>query len=342
MSTSPSTLYVGVDIAKESLMAAIYVAGVAPHPPVALPNTEAGHAQLRAQIQQWQAATATAAVQLTLEPTGGHEARLAYFAHAQGWRVSLANPAQVRDWVHGLAQRAKTDRLDALLLARFGAERQPPAWQPPAEEWVALQQLLARRADYQQMLQAERNRQQSLALQPRGSATVHDSLAATIQHLAEALAAIEAAITDLFEQHPPMQAHAERLDSIPGVGPKTVGPLLALCMHLHTQTQGTGTAKQLTALAGLDPQVYTSGTSIRRPGRISKKGDPQLRRQLFMASLGGTRGANALGAYYRHLLGRGKKKMVALIACARKLVVWAWAVFITEQPFDPAKAVSRT
>jgi len=335
-----SVLYVGVDIAKDTVVVAAHRPAQLTNP-VSLSNDAAGYVRLQALVSDWQTAAGCASTHLVMEPTGGYEARLAYYAHAQGWRVSLVNPSQVRDWIRGLARRAKTDCLDAALLARFGAERHPAPWQPPAAEWTALQQLLARREDYLQMVQAERNRAAIFALLPHGTDRVRDSLHATTQHLAEALVAIESAIDDLFHQHPPMQQQAERLDTIPGVGPKTIPPLLALCARLYAQSNGQGTAKQLTALAGLDPQVYQSGTSVQRSGRISKKGDPVLRRTLYMASLGGTRGRNPLSDFYRHLVARGKPKKLALIACARKILVWAWAVFTSQQPFDPAKAASR-
>ena len=102
-------------------------------------------------------------------------------------------------------------------------------------------------------------------------------------------------------------------------------------------TNGQGSAKGLTAYVGLDPQPYESGTSVRKPATISRMGDTTLRRKLYMGALGGIRGQNPLRAFYQRLVGRGKKKRLALVAAARKLLVWAWKVFQTETDFDPAK-----
>jgi transposase len=89
---------------------------------------------------------------------------------------------------------------------------------------------------------------------------------------------------------------------------------------------------------GLDPQPVESGTSVRRRATISRMGDRMLRRRLFMSSLGGIRGHNVLRAFYDRLAGRGKPKKLALAAAARKILVWAWAVFQQHTAFDPACA----
>ena len=104
---------------------------------------------------------------------------------------------------------------------------------------------------------------------------------------------------------------------------------------------GRGRAKGLVAYLGRDPQPFESGTSVRRRARISHMGAAHLRRRLFMSALGGTRGNNALRSFYLRLVGRGKPKMVALIAAARKIVVWAWAIFRTSTPFDPTRIQRR-
>ena len=114
-------------------------------------------------------------------------------------------------------------------------------------------------------------------------------------------------------------------------------PLLVLLWRWERLTEGQGSGKGLTAFVGLDPQPYTSGTSVHKVASISRMGDGGMRRRLFMGTLGGVRGKNPLRAFYERLVGRGKKKKVALVAAARKLLVWAWKVFQTRTVFDPAK-----
>jgi hypothetical protein len=106
-----------------------------------------------------------------------------------------------------------------------------------------------------------------------------------------------------------------------------------------TLTEGEGTEKGLAASIGLDPQTYQSGTSVHRRAVISRMGDQAVRRRLFMGALGGVRGNHQLRAFYQRLVGRGKPKMVALVAAARKLLTWAWAVFRRQTVFDPTRSV---
>ncbi len=107
-------------------------------------------------------------------------------------------------------------------------------------------------------------------------------------------------------------------------------------------TGGQGAAKGVVADVGRDPQPHESGTSGRHPARISRQGDRGLRARLYMGALGALRGANPVQACYQRLVDRGKPKKLALIAAARKLLAWAWAVFSSGQPFDAAKTVKMT
>lgn len=331
---SPVTL--GIDIAAASFTAATWVDGRGTLLG-SFPNTPAGFAQLAAHPALTQAPT----VHLVLEPTGGYELALAHFALQQGWQVSLPNPKQVRDFAKGRGRRAKTDGQDALLLARFGAETDPPPWQPLPDEVAELESLQRRKDDLEHLLRQERNRRHALAQRPQQHAAVPASLERMIAALAEELAALEQAIQEHLKRHAPLAALVQRLRTVPGVGAKTVVPLLILLWRWHVLTDGQGSAKGLTAYVGLDPQPFESGTSVHKPATISRQGDKLIRRRLFMGVLGGIRGQNALRAFYQRLVGRGKKRKVALVAATRKLMVWAWKVFQSQTDFDPAKVAQR-
>ena len=322
------TLALGIDIAKQTFTAALWREGQG-HALGDFANTPAGFAALR----QCLAAVAPATVHVVVEPTGGYELPLAYWAHEQGWRVSLPNPRQVRDWAKGLGRRAKTDRQDALTLARYGAERRPPTWQPLPAEIAELESLLRRKDDLEGLLRQERNRQGALAGRPGVAAAVPASVERVVQALEEELRAIEEALRAHQRQHAGIRAVAARLRSVPGVGAQTVLHLVVLLARWHALTDGQGRDKGLVAYVGLDPQPRESGTSVRGRPAISRQGARALRRRLFMAARGGTRGDNALRAFYRRLVGRGKAKQLALVAAARKLLTWAWAVFRRQQPF---------
>ena len=326
-------LYVGVDIAKATFTAARWQAGEAQELGT-FPNTPDGYAALAQAVGAPHAPAAP--VQLTVEPTGGYELALAHWAHAQGWRVSCPNPRQVREWAAGLGRRAKTDRQDAQVLARYGAERQPPAWQPWATEQSELDSLLRRRDDLHGLLRQERNRQQALAVRPGIAGAVPKSITRVIATLEGELRELEEAIAAQQQQATVADALG-RLRTVPGVGVATALPLLVLLQRWDHLTQGRGDAKGLVAYVGYDPQPYESGTSVRRRTTISRQGDRTLRARLYMAALGGLRGHNPLRSFYDRLVGRSKAKKLAIVAAARKLLVWAWAVYRHQQPFDPAR-----
>lgn len=325
-------LALGIDIAKRTFTAALWRQGRG-QALGGFANGPAGFAALRERLATAASVDELRGLPLVLEPTGGYELPLAYWAHEQGWHVSLPNPRQVRDWAKGLGRRAKTDAQDALTLARYGAERRPPAWRPPPAEIAELESLLRRKDDLEGMLRQERNRQGALAGRPGVAAAVPGSVDRVIGLLEEELRALDDTITDHQRRHASIRAAAERLRSVPGVGAKTVLHLVVLLSRWHALTDGQGRDKGLVAYVGLDPRAHESGTSVRGRAAISRQGERGLRRRLFMAALGGTRGDNALRAFYRRLVGGGKAKKLALVAAARKLLTWAWAVFRRRQPF---------
>jgi transposase len=277
-----------------------------------------------------------------LEPTGGYELAFALWARQQpGWQVYRPKAVRVRAWARSQGLRAKTDRQDALLLARFGASAQPalPPWQPLASEVSELEQLLRRRDEVTDWLQRERRRSEALEVRPDASPTVRTSVERLLQTLEDELADLERAIADQVQQQSRLQVAQERLRTVPGVGVRVVLPLLVACERYHTLAAAHSTAKGMVAYVGLDPQPHESGTSLRSPARISRQGDQLLRARLYMGALGALRGDNPLHAFYQRLVDRGKPKKVALLAAARKLLAWAWAVFSSGQPFDATKTV---
>lgn len=162
-----------------------------------------------------------------------------------------------------------------------------------------------------------------------------------IAYLEEALAQIERAIHKHLKEHPTLKDEARRLQTVPGIGARTVLPILVLLYRWHARTAGTGSAKGITAFVGLDVRDFRSGTSVYKRPRISKMGDPTVRQFLFMGAFGGVRGNNHLRSFYQRLVGRGKAKRLALVAAARKMLVWAWMVFSTKSDFDPNRPEFR-
>ena len=334
-------LSVGIDIAKASFTAALWQDGTG-QPLGTFPNTATGMAALADAVSPIQRRSGARHVQLVVEPTGGYELALASFGLQQGWRVAMPNPRQVRDWAKGLGRRAKTDAQDALLLARFGADHPLPAWAPLPSAVGELESLLHRKDDLEKLLRQERNRATALAARPAVANAVSASVAEVIAGLERALAAIDGAIRAHLAAQPALRREVQLLQSVPGIGPTNAPWLLVLLHRWGVRTAGQGQAKGLVAYVGLDPRPFESGRSVRRRATISRMGATQLRRRLFLSALGGTRGDNPLRQFYLRLVERGKAKMVALIAAARKVLVWAWAVFRSGTPFDPNRTHRRT
>jgi transposase len=327
-------LVVGVDIAKKDFAAACRVNDtVMDFGKFA--NDGEGHAALRIALAEVCAKVGLQRVQVVLEATGGYEAALLAYAYDQAWAVSMPNPKKVRDWAKGVGYRVKTDRVDARILAHYGVERQPPLRPQLAVEVTQLDSLLKRRLDLVQALHQEQTRLSEMAGRPGLAPQVEESLRQVIEALTQALAGIEQAIEELTAKHEPLQTAMVRLLALPGVGPKVVLPLLVKLFQWHNLTSGQGDASGLVAYIGLDPQPYESGRSVRKHAGISKMGDSEVRRLLYMGALGGVRGNNPLNPFYQRLVGRSKAKKVALVAAARKILVWAWTLFSRQIDWNP-------
>lgn len=328
------TLVVGVDIAKQDFAVACRAGAVAIEVGKFANNPE-GYAALRAALARVCTQQGLSRIQVVLEATGGYEAALLAYAYGQGWGVSLPNPKKVRDWAKGVGYRAKTDRVDARILAHYGVERQPALRSQLAVEVTQLDSLLKRRLDLEQTLHQEQTRLSEMAGRPGLAPQVEKSLRQVIEALRQALAGIEQAIEELTERYEPFQTNLVRLLALPGVGPKVVLPLLVKLFQWHNLTNGQGDAAGLVAYIGLDPQPYESGRSVCKHAGISKMGDSEVRRLLYMGALGGVRGNNPLKPFYQRLVGRGKAKKVALVAAARKILVWAWTLFSRQLDWNP-------
>lgn len=266
-------LATGVDMAKATFVVAVWIDDQA----VELgtyANEATGFVRLQTHLDELCLEHDLSTIHLVVEPTGGYELALVAFAHEHEWQVSLPNPKQVRDWAKGTGQRAKTDRQDAQVLARYGAKRQPAPQRPVPAMVSELDSLLKRRADLEQMIhKAPRgypNRLSELRRRPDIADAVVPSLEQVIEALEEALAEVEQAIEEHVQQHAELRRERKRLLAVPGIGVKNVLPLLVLLFRWHTLTAGEGSAKGLTAYVGLDPQLYESGSSVYQRTTISK------------------------------------------------------------------------
>lgn len=306
---------VGIDVAKATLD--VWVGGEAEGWTV--PNDGAGIVGLIERLRG-------CAVRLVvLEPTGGYEYAAVVALSLAGLAVAVVNPRQARDFARATGQLAKTDRIDARVLAQFGAAINPAARPLPSEETRELDQLVTRRRQVRDMLQAEKNRRDHARGAVKGRVQAH------IDWLAGEVAAIEDELRTRIEASPLWRAREDLLRSVPGVGPTTAFTLLAELPEL-----GTLTGREVAALVGVAPFARDSGTL--RGKRATWGGRAAVRTCLYMAAVSASRHNPPLRAFYQRLLAAGKAKKLAVIACLRKLLVILNAMVASGKPWNPSFA----
>ena len=302
------------------------------------PNNHKGFQAIGRKIEKRRKDIDAATIHLVMEPSGGYEQPLAHFVHQQGWRVSLPNPVYPKRWGESVGRRAKTDPQDARNLAHFGFVNDPLPWKPLPPEVEQLSHLLDRLDNLRKMLSQEKNRSHSTEYHVNGHEAVCDDLAEVISFLEQRIEQLQKDVKEHLKAHPHLKKQRKLLLTVSGVGVKNVLHILVMMHRWDVLTDGEGDASGLVAYLGLDPKPHVSGTSVRKRSGISRQGNRPMRSRLFMSALGGIKGKNSpLTAFYQRLVGRGKPKKLALVAAARKILVWSWAVFRTDTPFDAAR-----
>jgi len=300
--TSSQTVFAGVDVGKATLDLALSF-----HQDQFLqkqfPNTPEGRGELIALCAKHH-------VQLVvLEATGGLELdAAAELAQAQ-IPVSVITPAQSEAFRRALNLQAKTDRIDGRMLALFARKMTPPASEIPSETQRNLRELAARRRQLTQQLVQEKNR-----LQQARDRRVKANIQKVIAFLEEQLADIDGHLGQLIAADPQLQLTVERLDSVPGIGKETARQLVVCCPEL-----GSLNRQQIASLAGLAPFNHDSGSSTGQ--RAIRGGRSSVRTSLYMATLTAIRSNPKIKDFYLRLVQAGKKKMVALVAAMRKLLI---------------------
>ena len=269
---------------------------------------------------------------IVLEATGGYELLCVAALGAAGLPVVVVNPRQVRDFAKATGQLAKTDRIDADILALF-AERVRPAVRPlPDAEAQELDALLARRRQLLEMLQAERNRLGQVF--GRGKLPVKKSLKSHITYLERELRITDTDLAELVRQSPVWRERDDLLQSVPGVG-----RVLSLTLLADLPELGRLSRRQIAKLVGVAPLSRDSGTV--RGHRFVQGGRASVRAVLYIGALVATRRNSLIRAFYLWLLASGKAKKLALVACMRKLLTMLYTMVRTNQRWS-ADHVSGT
>jgi transposase len=296
MSTLP--VYVGIDVAKAELVVAT--------PERQLCRVANGPDGIRDLLQHLRPLTIAAVV---MESTGCYGREAAAMLSAAGYQVAIVQPGRVRAFAASLGIRAKTDPIDAQVIARFADAIKPRPTPPPATETVRLRALVDRRDQLIEMRKQEENRLESIA-----DPLIAKELRASITRLKKAEKDYSKRIADCIKAHPDLQRLSDRLQEESGVGLQTAAALLAYCPEL-----GRINRQRAAALAGLAPYDRSSGTHEAK--RSIYGGRRRIRKALYLAAVSAARWSPWLKDIYTRLRAHGKCAKVALIACARKLLV---------------------
>jgi transposase len=305
----------GIDVAKDTLDVAFVRGGREAVSQVA--NTPEGWSKLIAACKEYPAD------RIVLEATGGYERRAVAELMAAGLPVVVVNPRQAHDFAKATGRLAKTDRLDALGLARFAEAIRPPVRALPDENAAELQEKLARHRQLVQMRTAESNR-----LPHAASNTIRKSIHAVLKLLDEQLKELDKDIEQRIEESPAWRDKDRILQSVPGIGPHTSHALLCSLPEL-----GQCTRQQIAFLVGVAPLNRDSGKM--RGVRTIFGGRGHVRQALYMATLVASRYNPLIRKHYQHLLQLGKKKKVALVACMRKLLCILNAMLRNKKVWNP-------
>jgi transposase len=311
--TELTETFVGVDVSRDWLDVAARESGAR------FPNDESGVAELV------KLATSLDPAIVVMEATGGYERLAVAGLLAATVQVAVVNPRQVRDFAKATGQLAKTDTLDASVLARFGAAVRPEIRPLPDAVSLAFRELIDRRRQLSEMIVSEGNRQRLVSKPMRSEIQKH------ITWLKRRVEEIDQQIDDDIQASPAWRKKDNLLRSVPGVGKVTSARMIANLPEL-----GRLNRKQIAALVGVAPFNRDSGTL--RGHRTTSGGRSDIRATLYMAALVGAQRHPDLKLFYARLLAAGKPKKLALVACMRKLLCSLNAICRDELPWRPLVA----
>lgn len=308
-------LFIGIDVSKAQLDVAFGATGET----ISVTNDDAGIETLLALLRKRNYSL------VVLEATGGYEVPVVSSLAAGGLPVVVANPRHVRQFARAIGQLAKTDRLDARVLALFGERIRPEVRPLPDDASRQLDALLTRRRQITGMIVAERNRAEF------APAALKKGIEKHIRFLQRELDSIDAEMTWAIQSSPVWRAKEALYRSVPGIGPVIAFTLLADLPEL-----GTLTHKEIAALVGVAPHARDSGTL--KGKRMVFGGRASVRSMLYLAAVVGVRHNYVIRAFYHRLRERGKPANSALIACAHKLLTILNAMARTGEPWRPQHA----
>lgn len=314
--------HLGLDIAKASFEACLLHGGRALQ--CSFTNSTEGVHKLIA----WTEKHAGGPVAAVLESSGRYGDLAATLLYEAAHQVSVVNPRRIRDHAKSRGWRNKTDRGDAALIADYACRNadELPLWSPLPAEVATLRALLHRIRELEAMRQAEENRREALPAR----SPLHQSLDRTTRALTEEIALLEKAVTEHIHTHPCLEQDCQRLQSVPGIGPKSAQWLVAELSHAFPGCRAAA------AWVGVTPRIHESGTSVRKHPGIGPEGNQLLRSLLYLPAVVARNRNPALKVFADRLAARGMSKKAVVLAVMHKLVRIAFALLKNQSTYDPA------
>ena len=270
---------------------------------------------------------------VALEASGIYHLDLALALHRAGIELMVVNPRSMRAFAQALAERSKTDPLDADVCLEFVRRMPFEPWVPPTPEVLALRALTRRIGALTKTRAREKNRLHAVRHARELPAVLAEEIEAHIAYLRASIDRLAARARALIAEHADLETRFRHLVSVKGIADASALQLLAELAVLPEDMD----VRQWVAFAGLDPRHFESGTSVHKPPRISKKGNRYLRAALYMPALVAVQYEPRIRAFYEELLERGKKPLQALVAVMRKLLHSIYGMFLNDEDFDGEK-----
>lgn len=273
-------------------------------------------------------------IHVIMEATGPYYLQLATWLHERNCQVSVVNPLVIRRYSQMQLSRTKTDAKDAALIARYGLEQSPAAWQPPSKVTQTLKQLFSLREGLLKQQTMLSNQQEAFSQGSPADPLAIELLNKQLNELGKSIEQINHRLEALAQAH--YENMFEQLQTIPGIGPRTA----TMFLWITDGFSKFANSRKLASYVGLCPRVWKSGSSVNGSGHICKLGCPHMRKLLYMCSWTAKKCNPACTAMYERMIDKGKPEKVIKVAIAHKLLRQAFAVGNNNEPFSKEKSMA--
>lgn len=307
-------LSIGIDVSKKTLDV-VFFNGES-YIPYHCANSQDGIRLLIREIEKYEGHD----IIITMEATGMYHVNVANQLHSQGYTVSVVNPLVIKRFGEMKMVRAKTDSVDARVIAQFGFEQDPCLYRPKPDNCQGIVYYLKAIEDLLHLKTQNSNRIEALSCCTDAPKGIVESLRKVNECIIMEIEEAEKAIKNIIKQN--SQEQYQRLKKIPGIGDRTSSAIIGY----FNEFECFETAKQVVSFIGVNPSPRISGTSVRGRGAISRKGNKYLRQLFYMAALSASRHNHSCEQLYKRMLLKGKDKKLALTAVANKLIRQVFAI----------------